>query len=225
MENWQECNIIILPIKEKPVIGQLYSFKDCLHKPNQLYIRTTKDSEIGNFYENTFSYNLYITNPKEEIKEGDWCLDKYNQIWKYSSGKLRSYDKLGIERFTTDNIEGQGVKKIIATTDESLKFGEDVPGFIKYKSLPKPSNEFLRKYCEVGGIDEVLVEYEYNHDDTVPFPKTVEGQEFKLKVAPDNTITIKPIKDSWNREEVVELFEKYIDAGKPILYPWIKENL
>lgn len=135
----------------------------------------------------------------EEIKEGDWCLDKYNQIWRYSNGKLRSCDKLGIERFTTDNIEGQEVKKIIATTDKlrvgsfmgfDTETGEDLSVF-----LPRPSNEFLKKYCELGGIDEVLVEYEGIEWLDRPL-------EYFPKVAPDNTITIKPIKNSWNWKEI-----------------------
>jgi hypothetical protein len=35
---------------------------------------------------------------------------------------------------------------VIGTTDESL-------------GLPKPSQAFIEKYCKVGGIDEVLIEY------------------------------------------------------------------
>ena len=37
-------------------------------------------------------------------------------------------------------------------------------------------------------------------------------RDYKIKVSPDNTITIKPIqeeKTSWNKEEVIRFAEKY----------------
>lgn len=40
-----------------------------------------------------------------------------------------------------------GCEKIIATTDESL-------------GLPRPSDEFIKQYCELNDIDKVLVEYD-----------------------------------------------------------------
>ena len=53
----------------------------------------------------------------------------------------------------------------------------------------------------------------------------------------DNTITIKKVKDSWSREEVIKLMEKSINRGiqlncqltiihkKDHIDKWIKENL
>lgn len=56
------------------------------------------------------------------------------------------------------------------------------------------------------------------------------------KVAPDNTISIYPIKESWNREEVIELIKKFNNdleysgrwetmSIKFNIENWIKENL
>lgn len=58
-------------------------------------------------------------------------------------------------------------------------------------------------------------------------------KRIRPKINPkDNTITIKKLKDSWNREEVIELFKKYKDyeLGKTNwhqgnLIKWIEENL
>ena len=81
-------------------------------------------------------------------------------------------------------------RRIIASTDESL-------------GLPRPSNEFLKKYCELGGIEEVLVQYEDYlinplTEQEVSITDTIAAEDLdighKLKVAPDNTITIYPIK-------------------------------
>src|SRR5690606_13273419 len=73
--------------------------------------------------------HLYIIS-NEEIKDGDWFYSpKVNKILRNLFNKFE-----------------QGDKKIIATTDSSL-------------GLPTPSNSFIKKYCELGGIDEILVEY------------------------------------------------------------------
>lgn len=40
-----------------------------------------------------------------------------------------------------------------------------------------------------------------------------------------NQITITRCKESWNREEITELFEKFVDQKYPLLYPFLKENL
>ena len=69
----------------------------------------------------------------------------------------------------------------------------------------------------------MLVEYEgqYRTND--------DGEPNRVKVNPkDTTITIKKVKDSWNREEVIELI-KCFDRGinRPItnVNKWIEENL
>ena len=65
------------------------------------------------------THNIYITFD-EEIKEGDWCLDKFNQRWKLEDKKLISFDSEGIKRFSTDNILGHECQKIILTTNQDL---------------------------------------------------------------------------------------------------------
>jgi hypothetical protein len=182
---------------------------------------------------------LYFTTD-EEIKEGDWGYDTVdNAIFQMNNQK-------GID------LAGDKVRKIVATTDTKLKIGggtgkrEDgisIP-------LPQPSQAFIKKCCKVGGIDEVLVEYTNrccgrclpNVDecvsDTMCKKHRKEGCEECyglrgdiLKVDSHNTITIHPIKDSWNREEVIALIRKY--RSDDFVYgkehkrfkEWIKENL
>lgn len=122
--------------------------------------------------------------------------------------------------------EGYGDKKykIIATTDKSL-------------NLPQPSQQFIEEYIEEYNkgniIIDVLVEYEgiissttWEHD---------EPEEWKLKINPkDNTITIKKVKDSWNREEVIQLIKSAWSQANNNNIPrmihisqdkWIEENL
>lgn len=145
----------------------------------------------------------FFTLSDKEIKEGDWVFDTI----------INSFFPCSTIKQNFDNC-----KKIIATTDPELK-------------LPRISNDFLKAYCEKGGIDEVLVEYEkYGINQNVDY--NVFG--YKLKVAPDNTITIKSVKsvkNSWNREEVKEIAKRYayfvgtqLDPGIHI-DKWIEENL
>lgn len=108
-------------------------------------------------------------------------------------------------------------KKVISSTNKEL-------------GLPRPSNKFLDKYCEAGGFDYVMVEYLDNFIGQL-------SNVFPVKIAPDNTITIRRFKDTWNREELLKLFDDYTEAirydfSHPIRQSilrkkeeWIKNNL
>ena len=124
--------------------------------------------------------HLYFTTD-EKIVEGDWCIDLI-------SVQLGGQPRLvrASREFARDTPAGEDAFKIVATTDTSL-------------GLPHPSQAFIQKYCELGGIDEVDIEL-----------KSSDLDYFfgDLKVDPiHNTVTIHSIKDSWNREEVEKLLE------------------
>ena len=100
-----------------------------------------------------------------------------------------------------------GYREVLATTDTSLKINNpnyDI-GKLAYITLPQPSQQFIQKYIEEYNkgreIKEVLVEYEEG--------KSYSGNEGLiikewLKINPKyNTITIKKVKDSYSREEVI----------------------
>jgi len=86
---------------------------------------------------------LYFTT-NEEIKDGDWG---YHPIVKEVK-KMSKHDPY-ICNYT----------KIIATTDPKLKIITGIVGSGTGEPLPQPSKAFIEKYCKVGGIDEVDVEY------------------------------------------------------------------
>lgn len=151
--------------------------------------------------------HLYIITD-EEIKEGDWCIlfkDHKNYLFK----------ALPIDEYNN-------CKKIVATTDTKLyiTIGEYYNAY--NKELPKPSQAFIEKYCKVGGIDEVNVEYECTHADRAP-----NGIDCGIKINSHNEITIHPIKDSWTRKEVIELINKHRKEtyNGYSSKKWIKENL
>ena len=198
------CNVVMLATNRKStVLGQL-----CLNG-NHLFTAREAD-DVGGLT----PQHLYITSD-EEIKEGDWFYDTRDRIISNKS--------LAQSMFS---------KKIIATTD-TLNYGEDVPEVIRYKSVPihQPSQEFIQSYIEAYNngkpITKVMVEYEQwtqfsgGHHDT---PTTI-----SLKINQDNTINIKPIKDSWNRDEVIALIkldcERHTNSFTSNDIKWIEENL
>lgn len=128
------------------------------------------------------------------------------------------------------DAENNRMLKVIATTNENL-------------NLPRPSNEFIVKFAKKNGnISEILVEYEtlkriesstnYELDDIInedgeriatidrfePFKTTT------LKIAKDNTITIRKIKLEFTREEILTLLKKAYDLGKEYYHKDIDEN-
>lgn len=136
----------------------------------------------------------------EKIEEGDWYFDMYKNIYQ-RKGEV-----------------GNLCKKIIATTDNSLQVHkEGVNNTDYWVELPEPSPEFIKKYVTKYNKGEqiisVMVEYEklftgWNEDQS---EKT--HDEF-IKVNPkDNTITIKPIKDNWTREELDRILNDVMNLG------------
>jgi len=154
----------------------------------------------------TWTYHLYFI-LDDEIKKGEWF---------YSIRNL-------VEQATLDYPKGEHIGKIIATTDPELKLEAS------------PTQAFVKKYCKVDGIDEVLVEYYVDNtmsmldiSDDFPMP---ESSYLKLKIDSHNTITIHPFKNSWDRKEVELLllkFASYCQESDDNAYKdnkWIKENL
>ena len=153
----------------------------------------------------------------DKIKEGDWYIDKLGIVQQCESirdnpltgpqssiGSVggKGFDKWSTQYQNRDYKDLDNCFKIVATTDESLVIningnrGDLLPDVSFDITLPRPSNEFIKKYCELGGIDEVLVEYKCSYEDCNMFGcHKYEGCHLiqQLKVAPDNTISIYPI--------------------------------
>lgn len=171
-------------------------------------------------------FNLYIIS-NDEIKEGDWKYNsKINCIVKHNRKNKDLPDEL--------KKPSSWCKKIIATTDNSLNTQVLNNNTKEINLYPQPSQQFIEKYIESYNKDEVitdvLVEYEANyinwkHDDKIE--ALIDTLE--LKTDNLNTISIKPIKDSWNREEVENILYKHtemmLSGYRDTLDNWIKEYL
>ena len=243
MEQFKRVKVVILPTNEATGDFSKERIYPCLLKYSWMFDEEEKGKLIfadSNIRTPTQLQHLYIISD-DEIKEGDWYYDNVVlQIRQWKSFMI--YNKLQH-------------KKIIATTDTSLYREESCTGYTETRSrtfyskkpLPKPSQQFIQKYIEEynrGNImTDVLVEYELisneeyflntiNPDENVPY------FDENLKINPKyNTITIKKVKDSWNREEVIEFGNKVKEYCKDGWKPdslhrvffewdkWIEENL
>ena len=171
-------------------------------------------------YVNKNGQHLYIIS-NEDIKEGDWYVS-YMLDTSDLSNILTVPDTIKKANFNNTNefiIEpySKYCKKIIATTDESLKIDNDITNqtsviwdkrdiervIVGSKSFPKPSDSFISKYIEeynaVRQITKVLVEYEKSQE-SINYHKDIFHNIERLKIDSNNSITIKKVKDSYSRE-------------------------
>lgn len=169
----------------------------------------------------------------ETPKENNYCIIDLKENTRVV--KIKSLNS-GHPIYTVDIGDGyaqlSNLKKIIATTDSSLEIVSKGINPV-YEKLPQPSQSFIEKFVEEYNkgniITEVLVEYEEktfeehwyceqtgerNFDITPPMGKTwIRYWAHKdiyhiLKIAKDNTITIRKVEDSYTREQLEALLYK-----------------
>ena len=205
----RKCKVFMFPTKSKSNIQLQMNGK--LHLENG-------SSICLNSYQ-----HIYIISD-EKIENGDWYLSQDGKDIKISQCQGKEIPFLS--------------KKIIATTDTSLiSINEqyfDVnksrkSAVLEQKTLPQIPQKFIQYYIEEYNksniITEVEVEYDCDHNQ---MPSRVIDL---LKINLDNTINIKPSKDSWNKEEVKQLcklaFKYHCDNSRTTSLPdkWIEENL
>jgi hypothetical protein len=188
----KQVDVVMLPT-EKANVGMIAKcikddFTNSFDRIGKLCLITNNEFYKPNIYWQP--QHLYFLSD-DEIKEGDY--------WFNLDDNTINND---ISLYKLAN-NAPSCKKIIATTDESLTTEKQYKsGWGAKINLPRPSNEFLKKFCELGGVDKVLVEYE--KVSRLMSADIVEKENWtllkdhkftfeRLKVAPDNTITIYPI--------------------------------
>lgn len=193
---FKKCKIIFYPTNDRTnIIRVTYSTgSNLIYSINKTY--------------NQGNQHIYIVSNDEQIKVGDWVIVNGNQPRRVIG--INEESRLIFDGLSNLTILSIGCSKVIATTNSNL-------------GLPRLSNSFIKKYCELNGIAEVMVEYEELVDETQNdwFGNAPIIQ--KLKVAPDNTITIKKVKDNWNKKEVKELIQKYC-SGNGINWKWMPKT-
>lgn len=204
----KSAQVVMLPTNEIAIIGFL------TQKGKERCHLVHFDTPMPNILDSENQHLYFLSD--EEIKEGDWVC-KGTEIW-----QVKSY--YGFQPIT---------KKIIATTDKSLKqeiFGLGETAMCSLPQIPQSFIEhFVKEYNKGNVITDVMVEYENIDMDFDPTEQNGIKWQTILKINSDNTIDISMPKDSWSREEVVELLYKHteymLSGKKDTLDKWIEENL
>lgn len=198
---YEECDIVMSPT-EKPALDSIFI------ADNGKFFMSNQHEGLD--YPNP--HYLYVLS-KEEIKEGDWFVVRVFGKWKIQQWD-RSYAK---DKQETNHILYETCKKIIAATDESL-------------ALPSIPKEFLKQFCEAGGIWKVLVEQKAYFESMESCMRGISPIEFDLKVSSDNTI--KPIQKENNytmsheklRDLLIGYGREMSHMGISSIFGGLKEN-
>lgn len=204
------------------------------HNKQHLYIISDEEIKEGDFVVSTFDKwkNEGLLKPVigQNIKiEKESYLIEYNEDSSKITGEKQSLWEKGYSKkiiATTD-------KSLVIKYDGKTSISENWSG----KLLPQISQQFIEQYITEYNkgniISDVLVEYEYfveegeleilNDKYEIFYPKKGsmsfgnlseidKDNDIKkiLQINPDNTINIKTVKDSFSRDEVVELIDKAI---------------
>lgn len=200
-KNKLKCQVVILPTAEKA-------------SPSNLYLRNNKELQYG-FKKETLTskqpQHLYFVSERE-IKEDDWVLcDERMHILsdpEYWIGKVKKIKNnwIFVEEGQGENPEW--TKKIEASTDPSL-------------GLPLIPQSFIKKYVKKqGNIKKVMIEAEnktfffsncFSSDSIIASEGLIDTsiETTTIKTRPDNTCIVSKVKDTYMREEVIELLNRY----------------
>jgi len=211
--SFKRAKVVMLPTNKKAQIYQI---------GNSSFISNIKHDD------RYYGRNLYITS-NEEIKENAWLYSKMDGYPIQWDGDLSE----------TKNPKEYGYNKIIATTDKSIKLSVEQFDGVHSWNYPQPSQQFIEKYSSEYNkgniITDILVEY-----NIIPFSQDAPNRDRgdgSLRINPkDNTITIKRIKDSWNKEEhiadiykamkvLIDTHHLHYEYYQEQLTNWIKENI
>ena len=191
--SFKNASVVMLSTNQKALIGDFVIGTTIEENPKKLFYGKKVREPFNCSHTN---FHLYIISDDENKVDGDWY---YNTIT----------EALFIMKYHT-LYDSEIDKKVIATTDKSLIYTntEDVPSFVEkseFNIFPQPSKSFIEKFVRAYNsgvpIENVLVEY--NH-----LVSTFGLNNEWLKVATDNTITIKKIKDTYTQQEVDDLLDR-----------------
>lgn len=200
---YKKCKVVILPTNEKATV------KDIVISPRYKGLIQLFGSFENSYKDECKVQHLFVISD-DEIKIGDWFMNRQYMI----ETNQKEYEIW----LCGDVKPNSDPHKIIASTDSSLNISALHPSFIE---------EYIQRYNDGNPIKDVMVEYE----DKLHYEDTIYQDSNKLtpKINPDNTITIKEVKDSWNRDEVITLLklntERLTNSWISSDIDWINENL
>lgn len=154
------------------------------------------------------NYDLYFVSERE-INKDDWFCYKHFGEW---VGPIRFIGDSEINNKENINRRPRFYFKVEATTDTDI-------------GLPAISKSFVEKWVQQGKIEHVYIELQaccieagYNCICEHKGESNWAGQ-YLIRTNPAKQVIIIPLKDSWNREEVIQIIENAVAESIP------RENL
>lgn len=207
----KKAKIVMLPAKERTnILRNKYKFSEAHGNP-----LVFDDNTIDKIEERGYiPQHLYVTIDKRP-KNGDWYI--YNgELLRQQNDKFNKTAKL----LNKNHV-------IIATTDKSLKITDNNLGENWQGIFPGIEISFIKKYCNLGGVNKVTVEYKefyidavngkkinyfgFEFDDAVADGSVIPKKVIVPKINSDNTVNIELEKNSWSRKEVSLLLFKFLN--------------
>ncbi len=213
MSTFKKCRVVLVPIDEEGDVGKTMIYKKVQNtfgnsildpilemSTNKTFIRNTLLMNTGAAATNSKTrcmlFHMYVLS-QDKIEDQDW--------WMYIDLEQRPLFPVKEDKASRKVQSDEKDMKIIASTDPNLK-------------IASPSKGFIEKFCELGGIDEIMVEYDcltsvrmgiMDLSKNPSWKQTSDSKciESRPKVDNQNTITIKKFKDEFSREEVDKLIE------------------
>lgn len=210
MKNYKNLKIHLLSTNNSSQFG-------IIHEANQLHLVTNDNT----FLDNLVKYKeLYITDDSK-INDGDWFIREFDNA-------------ITLANINSDHNH-YNCEKIIATTDKSLNLPQIPTQYIQHYISEYNKGNQLKT---VDVLFENLIEDEYGnqHVETINdgefYVKTCKIISSNLKLNSNNEITIKPVKESWSKEElkqfIIQHCEEHSTTPKLDLADidkWLKQNL
>jgi len=158
-KHYQECEVIMLPTdKWSPVVHSTNKYGGLFKSEHYSPMK-----DMGDSYQ-----HLYIVS-NDKIKEGDWVISSTNTI---------------IQCMYPENIHHKDIKKIIATTDNSLNQDIIARPYPLVYSIPQQFiDQYINEYNRGNIITKVLVEVEM-------WAHSEENPQWKVKLNQDNEVSI-----------------------------------
>lgn len=229
MSTFKRAKVVMLPTAKASM--------DCISKCVKITDKAFEEEFVGklavivnpyyvdNYNNGTYSnhtpHHIYIISD-DEIKEGDWIVSGTNTL---------------AQCIYPENVHHKDIKKIIATTDNSL-FVTQQNDYLGQAiiQLPQPSETFIQKYVEEHNkgnvITDVMVEYKtMNKGYTNKLDKPYQEIDILKVNSKENTITIKKVKDTFTKEDLIKfgsaVYEEYTrnQSMTDFTNKWVENNL
>lgn len=204
----KKAKVVLIPTEEKPTVGTILLRHIWKNNPKLecrsiwQYKATENIGGLdqyttlnGSFRDVISSFapqhaHVVVGYQVEKLKVGDWYLSETYP------GTKNPYEGQRPEQLLEEDLPlyekyKETTYKIIASTDKKVTDAE-------------PSKAFIGVYCNAGGIEDVMVEYDVAGHHEIPVEMWT-----TLKVDKHNTITIRQVKTNYTREEVEVLLEDF----------------